>query len=274
MSNPGLRMVEERAINHVFDMNGGYVLDFSNRTFALFFRDLNIDIDQEIPEGSKATRLREFLSSRPPSQVAATLRVLLEYRGPREPDATCPEFARVKGLVARLEGELATLSVETPGLDVLSHEYLQELQAKMENRLKSNDLDGTITLSRTLVEAVLGQLELRLVSQPADYKGDLAKQYRAVTKLLRVDDERADLDDHLKQVVRGLVQVVAGLAPIRNKMSDGHARERAPLPHHARLTANAAKTIATFLVESYLIQRECGKLPAAPVPAQKEAATP
>lgn len=273
MTSHRLRMVDERAINHVFDMNGGYVLDFSDRTFAEFFRELNIDINQEIPEGSKAKRLRKFLSSRPAAQIAAVLRALLDYRGNREADATCPEFARVMALVAGLEGETASQSVATSGLNVLSDQYLSELQSKMESRLKGDDLDGAITLSRTLVEAVLGELESRLVPEPGDHKGDLAKQYKAVTKLLRIDDERTDLDEHFKQVVRGLVQVVAGLAPIRNKMSDGHARERAPLPHHARLTANAAKTIATFLVESYLIQRERGLLPAVPVPAQKGTAT-
>jgi hypothetical protein len=56
--------------------------------------------------------------------------------------------------------------------------------------------------------------------------------------------------------------VVNGLAPIRNKMSDGHARERKPEAHHARVIVNAAKTVATFLVESYLAQRERGLLSA------------
>ena len=39
------------------------------------------------------------------------------------------------------------------------------------------------------------------------------------------------------------------------------ARERKPEPHHARVIVNAAKTVATFLVESYLFQREKGLPP-------------
>src|SRR5687767_14266150 len=62
----------------------GYVLDFSNRTFADFFtRELNIDIDA--PEyatdgNSKAKRLRCFLTKVDDGTAARTLRVLWAHR--------------------------------------------------------------------------------------------------------------------------------------------------------------------------------------------------
>lgn len=144
--------------------------------------------------------------------------------------------------------------------DVLTDEYVRELAAKCDSRLASGDLDGAITAARTMLEAVLVELEKRLAGAPGDYKGDLPRQFKAVTKQLRIDDERDDLNDNFKQVARGLVQVVNGLAPIRNKMSDGHARQRKPEVHHARVIVNATKTVATFLVESFLAQRERGLL--------------
>lgn len=93
---------------------------------------------------------------------------------------------------------------------------------------------------------------------------NLPKQFRVVAKKLRIDAERTDLDDNLKQAVRGFAHVVDGLAPIRNKASDAHARVRKPEAHHAHLVVNAAKTLATFLVESFVVQRERGLLPPAP----------
>ncbi len=49
-SNVKIRPVGMRIIDRVFGMEGGHVLDFSNRTFAEFFLDeLNVDID--IPVG-------------------------------------------------------------------------------------------------------------------------------------------------------------------------------------------------------------------------------
>jgi hypothetical protein len=59
-------------------------------------------------------------------------------------------------------------------------------------------------------------------------------------------------------MIKGLILVINGLAPLRNKMSDGHARSRKPAPHHARFAVNAAKTVAYFLVESYAYQLEKG----------------
>jgi hypothetical protein len=145
--------------------------------------------------------------------------------------------------------------------DLLSDEYVRELSSKCDSRLASKDLDGAVTVARTLLEAILSELESRLAGSKGKYGGDLPKQFKQVTRLLRMDEQRPDLDDRFKDVIRGLVMVANGLAPLRNKMSDGHAREHKPAPHHARLVVNAAKTVASFLVESYLCQRDKGFLP-------------
>jgi hypothetical protein len=150
------------------------------------------------------------------------------------------------------------LAQSTEPIDVLSDEYIQELSHKCDERLARSDFDGAITAGRTVLEAILAELEQRLAGSRGDYKGDLPKQFKKVAKLLKMDDERQDLDDRFKDVVRGLVMVTHGLAPLRNKMSDGHARERKPAPHHARVVVNAAKTVAAFLVESYAFQQKKG----------------
>lgn len=261
-AQPTINTMDLRAVEEVFGMDSGYVLDFSNRTFAGFFADLAIDIDQEFAEGSKASRLRAFCRGADVSRVAQTLEALLEHRGVRDGDEASTNLVKVKNLIARLRKAQVAMLPVTRAVDLLSLAYVHELETKIDQRLTAADLEGAITVARTMLEAVLVELEKRLAGAPGDYKGDLPKQFKAVAKQLRIDDERADLDDNFKQVARGLVQVVNGLAPIRNKMSDGHARERKPESHHARVIVNAAKTVATFLVESYLVQRERGLLSA------------
>lgn len=105
-----------------------------------------------------------------------------------------------------------------------------------------------------MFEAILRELERRLAGAAGNYGGDLQKQYKAVSKLLKMDHERPELDERFKDVVRGLTVVVNGLAPLRNKLSDAHARVRKPAAHHARLVVNATKTMAAFLVDSYRFQ--------------------
>ena len=71
-------------LDRVFGMEGGFVLDFSNRTFAEFFREeLDVDIDDprwEVQGGSKAKRLRYYLRQSDRQTALDTLNALWEYR--------------------------------------------------------------------------------------------------------------------------------------------------------------------------------------------------
>ena len=71
-------------IDRVFEMEGGYVLDFSNQTFAEFFHD-EFDVDIDSPRwtaqgGSKAKRLRYYLRRADRQTALETLNALWEYR--------------------------------------------------------------------------------------------------------------------------------------------------------------------------------------------------
>jgi hypothetical protein len=81
---PNIRTIDMLLIDDIFEMGGGFVLNFSDRTFANFFsEELNINIDD--PQyskngGSKAKRLRYFLQVADNSIVIKTLNALWEYR--------------------------------------------------------------------------------------------------------------------------------------------------------------------------------------------------
>lgn len=73
-----------RILDEVFEMEQGYVLNFSDRTMSQFFDyELSVDIDSEKYRRfgtSKAKRLRCFLATENSSTVAKTLRTLWDYR--------------------------------------------------------------------------------------------------------------------------------------------------------------------------------------------------
>lgn len=226
---------EMPVIEKVLKMEGGYVLGFSDRTFAHFLAEYDVPIDQF--EGSKARRLRAFLDAAEPSLAANVLAGLLELRIECGDDVEPKLLDQYRQIIARLRGNEISMPKVAMSLDVLSLEYVGELDSQTNKRLAEGELEGAITTARTMLEAVLRELELRMRGRSENHGGDLPRQYKAVAKQLRIDDERDDLDENFKQVVRGLVQVVHGLAPIRNKMSDSHPRERKPAPHHARVVA-------------------------------------
>jgi len=114
--------------------------------------------------------------------------------------------------------------------------------------------DGAITNARSLVEAVLTELERNFDPNASPYDGDLPKLYRRVQKHLSLDPARPDIADTLKQILSGLTSIVSGLAGMRNKMSDAHAQNYRPKKHLAKLAVNAAKTLADFLFETNQFQ--------------------
>lgn len=79
-----LSTVDMKLVDSLFGMYGGYVLNFSNKTFASFFsRDVGIEIYDEAYAAhgeSKGKRLWSFLERAPPAVVARALLALWEIR--------------------------------------------------------------------------------------------------------------------------------------------------------------------------------------------------
>ena len=71
-------------IDRVFDMESGYVLNFTNQTFADFFHEeIGVDIDDPrwaVQGGSKAKRLRYYLRQANTKTALDTLNALWAYR--------------------------------------------------------------------------------------------------------------------------------------------------------------------------------------------------
>jgi hypothetical protein len=78
-----LRFREKILLEEFLEMGSGYVLNFSDRTFADFFRHFDIEIDDapylEGHSGSKANRMRSFWDREPDRLVGRVLQELIEY---------------------------------------------------------------------------------------------------------------------------------------------------------------------------------------------------
>lgn len=100
-------------IERVFGMESGYVLNFTNRTFAEFFHEeLGVDIYADrwaAQGGSKAKRLRYYLRHAARQTALDTLNTLWEYREATSVTADYPELgdsvhAAFFRIIARLGG--------------------------------------------------------------------------------------------------------------------------------------------------------------------------
>jgi hypothetical protein len=130
-----LRSIDIIEVDDLFRMGGGFVLDFSDRTFAAFFaRDLNIDIDNDVYRvdgNSKARRLRQLLHQCADADAVRVLKALWAYReviDRRNPPAetTINAEARFGALIARLNGAPADKSPRKAGAVVHAFDRTQE----------------------------------------------------------------------------------------------------------------------------------------------------
>lgn len=108
-----IRPIDMLLLDEIFEMQSGYVLDFSDRTMSQFFaQELNIDIDDPVYQRngtSKAKRLRCFLQTVDAPTAVRVLNALWEYREAvrmqRRREETVPNAAgRFLELVNRLGG--------------------------------------------------------------------------------------------------------------------------------------------------------------------------
>lgn len=142
-----IRPIELDMIDQVFrGGERGYILDFSNRTFADFFAlELDVDIDAKVYERegtSKGKRLRGFLSIVDDGTAAKLLRLLWEYREAmlqNSGEQKDQSIARrnVFGLIARLEGS----AIDTPtGLVPAPRLAFQDFDRLLAELMKVRDL--------------------------------------------------------------------------------------------------------------------------------------
>ena len=118
-----IRAIDMLFLDDLFNMGGGYVLNFSDRTFSQFFsQELDINIDDAryaLTGTSKAKRLRCFLQTVELATVVRSLKALWEYRealrernGENEKIPSAKE--RFDRLLERLQGILRPASDPTP----------------------------------------------------------------------------------------------------------------------------------------------------------------
>jgi Restriction endonuclease len=141
MSN--LRPIDISFLDEVFDMRGGYVLDFSDRTFREFFMgEFDIDIDNPMYSkdgNSKGKRLRCYLRSIDNQSASKTLKALWEYRQVlRERRNDSLEAPAIQGrflrLIDKLEGKDETgFTSGSPPVPAFGREKFQTFKERLLN---------------------------------------------------------------------------------------------------------------------------------------------
>lgn len=149
-----LKAIEKRDFEDLLGMGSGYVLDFSNNSFAEFFRETaNIDIyspKYDFNGDSKAKRLRAFWENEPDALVGKVLSGLLEvwqFNAERNGQTNdSPQYKQAARIVARLTGKL-------PDPVATEQEFLHRQYQNISIKNLSIDPNLTPVLESRLTEA-------------------------------------------------------------------------------------------------------------------------
>jgi hypothetical protein len=141
-----LKAHEKVIFEKLFD-RGGYVLDFTDRTYAEFFREHSIDIDSnkyQVNGASKMKRLRAFWEIEADSLVSKILAALLEYANAIGQVASGDRDKAV-AVINRLAGKATNAGAAATPDDFLKQEFSNlnlarlnidaQLQAVIEQRV-------------------------------------------------------------------------------------------------------------------------------------------
>ena len=170
-------------------MEGGYVLDFSNRTFADIFRDFDIDINSapylEKHSGSKANRMRSFWEREPDQIVGKVLHELIRYAESYRPDH--PSSDDCRNIVTRLLIENPQATIPQPSS---AHAHQGGIQKRIQDRL----IEIFFSYAHE-DEALVDEVRRQLVVH--ERQGVIVKWHDR--KIAAGDEWRSQIDDKIEQ---------------------------------------------------------------------------
>lgn len=151
--------------------------------------------------------------------------------------------------------------IESHSIEKITQETAKENIQKCKDRIDQGDYSGAITISRTLVEAIIKEIYKKITNEEMDKSGNLPRYWGTLASKLNLHIEESS-PQFLKKILSGLNSTVEGLATMRNQMSDSHGHRDSephkPEKHHAVLAVNCAMTITSFLFDVYEYQVDKG----------------
>lgn len=222
---------DKRAFESVLGMAGGYVLNFSNRTFDEFVRDavgINIYDDRFAEHGtSKATRLRAFWAVETNDVVARLMQELVDFAIEDGFGAADEAVLRAcREAIARLRASASVHAAEALGSDDAGRDFdlvAREVRAAIS---ESNLAAGLDRLHTYVTKYLRRVCEGRGISVGRDKPlHSLFGEY--VKALQRSGEIESEMG---ARILKGAISVLDGFSAVRNDQSLAHDN---PLLSHA-----------------------------------------
>ena len=256
-------MAERHNVEKFLGMSGGYVLNFSDRTFGeVVFEAVGIDIHDEkyTTDGtSKAKKLRTFWKLEPDYAVGKLLLALLDYDVSLNAEQTAQAKARAdkcRQIATRLLSSRSSLNSLKDQAKVLNANHLSAQIRRSEASVET-DPSLAIGTAKELIETCCKTI-LAERGKPVSGAPDVATLTKETLKELKLVPEgipdAARGADVIRRLLRNLGSIGNGLAELRGLYGTGHGKHGSASglgTRHAKLDLGAAATLTVFLFETH-----------------------
>ncbi|GIW89872.1 MAG: hypothetical protein KatS3mg109_0304 [Pirellulaceae bacterium] len=218
-----LTFIEKMKLEKLFQMGGGYVLDFSNRTLAEFVaestgRDI-YDAKYDYASGSKANRLRAFWTQEPNHLVGKLLDDLLKYCRPalNDPDQR-GLYEECQDIVHRLQQ-----SAPVEALDAITAQGTEQgfevLARQVRDCIERNEPEAGLDRLHTFVTKLIRTL-VEKWGIPVDRAKPLHSLFGAYIKAIR----NAGLikSEMTERILKSCISTMEAFNMVRNQESLAH----------------------------------------------------
>jgi hypothetical protein len=244
-------------------MEGGYVLNFSNRTFGEFICeavDRDIHNEKYTSGGtSKANKLRTLWKIESDYTVGKLILALVDYERTLDlmPDAEAKTRAeKCRQIATRLLAGGPSLSPLKEHAKTLNANHLAEQIWRLESSVE-NDPSLAIGTAKELIETCCKTI-LTERGKPVAGTPDVSTLTKETLKELKLVPEGITNAvrgaDVIKRLLSNLGTIANGLAELRGLYGTGHGKDgssRGLSARHAKLAVGAASALAVFLFDTH-----------------------
>ena len=265
---------EKARLEKLFDMGGGYVLQFSDSTIATFFYDVvDIDIHDEKycnNGSSKAKKLREFWRIENDYLVGKATQAMIEEAEEKlfssqswMPSTDADQDQDKKKLIEDCKTIVTRLLSGQVNLDHLKNtattfdaRHLAEQIRRIEQSV-NDDPALAIGTAKELVETCCKTI-LSERGKPVTGTPNIPTLTKSTLKELNLVPEgiheKSRGSDVIKRLLSNLGTIGNGLAELRGLYGTGHGKDGKSgglSARHAKLAVGSAATLATFLFDTH-----------------------
>jgi len=258
-----LTAADRHVLEKFFNMSGGYILNFNDRTFGEFvFESVGLDIhDQRFTTSgtSKANKLRSLWKIEPDHLVGKLLTDLIDYDETIHNHRDQEDMVstdKCRQITARLLAGTARLGALKKHAQVMDAKHLAEQVRRLEASVES-DPSLAIGTAKELIETCCKTI---LTARGVTISGTPDVPTLTKTTLKELDlvpegvHESARGADVIKRLLSNLGTIGNGLAELRGLYGTGHGKHgnaSGLSARHARLAVGAAATLVVFLFETH-----------------------